>query len=63
MITERDNEITVIKGITEHFATPTSTDPEWIEYHEYHIPFFGILFLTIIFLYVINIIFKRLFKI
>ena len=52
------NDITIINGVTEHYLG-TATEPYLTEIHEYYIPFFGLIFLTSVFLFIIYLINNR----
>jgi len=34
-----NNDLSIICGMTQHYES-TTTEPDWVEYHYYHIPFF-----------------------
>lgn len=54
------NDIGIISGITEHYET-SSTSPDWVERHTYHIPFFIILILWLVIAFIASKILSILF--
>jgi len=48
-----NNDLSIICGMTQHYES-TTTEPDWVEYHYYHIPFFVWLIIATVSLWIGN---------